>query len=106
MAGVGAATTVHRRQYQSRQKFLNGRQVLPKRCGKPRSRADWAECGDPGRYRLRAIGLDLTRDLLPGQWRCQSGRRYRAASNGWTHLVGDGERRVRNCTPSAFTAFR
>jgi len=25
MAGVGAATTVHRRQYQSRQKFLNGR---------------------------------------------------------------------------------
>ena len=27
MAVVGAATTVHRRQYQSRQKFLNGRQA-------------------------------------------------------------------------------
>ena len=27
MAVDGAATTVHRRQYQSRQKFLNGRQA-------------------------------------------------------------------------------
>ena len=74
--------------------------------GKPRSRADWAECRDPGRYRLRAIGLDSTRDLLPGQWRWPKRGRYRAASNGWTHLVGDGERRVRNLHAERVRGFQ